>query len=146
MRFSALLAAAATASLAGLSSARIVGVAVPATIRPGDGFNAIIQTEDYIQSVLDIAIGFGVAPGAGSGGDLANVLGTFYLGPEQSNVLYNVTKWVDVPAGIQDGPSTFTAALYSLFGAGNAPTLTTYNVSITVGGATSTNYVSSLGG
>jgi hypothetical protein len=79
MRFSAILAAAA--SLATLSTAKIVGVAVPSTIRPGDGFNAIILTENYIQSVLDIAVGFGVAPGAGYGGDLGTVLGSFYLGP-----------------------------------------------------------------
>jgi hypothetical protein len=79
MRFSALLAA--TTSLAALSAARIVGVAVPDTIRPGDGFNAIIMTENYIQSVYDVAIGFGVAPGAGYPGALGNVLGTFYLGP-----------------------------------------------------------------
>jgi Nis1 family len=59
-------------------------------------------------------------------------------------VLYNVTKWVDVPANLQEGPATFTAALYSLYGAANSPTLTNYNVSITVGGATSTSYVSSL--
>ena len=59
-------------------------------------------------------------------------------------MLYNVTKWVDVPAGIQEGPATFAAAVYSLYGAANGPTLTNYNISITVGGATSTNYVSSL--
>jgi hypothetical protein len=79
MRFSTILAA--TTSLAALSAARIVGVAVPATIRAGDGFNAVIITENFIQSVADVAVGFGVAPGAGYGGALGSVLGTFYLGP-----------------------------------------------------------------
>ncbi len=82
MRFSTL--AAAACSLAALSSARIVGVAVPDTIRPGDGFNAIILTENFIESIYDVAIGFGVAPGAGYQGALGDVMGTFYLGPGQS--------------------------------------------------------------
>ena len=69
------------ASLLSLSSARIIGIAVPATIRPGDGFNAIIETENYIQSVYDVAIAFGVAPGAGYPGTLGTVLGSYYLGP-----------------------------------------------------------------
>jgi hypothetical protein len=73
--------AATFATLLSVAGARIIGIAVPATIRPGDGFNAIIQTENYIQSVYDVSIAFGVAPGAGSPGSLGNVLGSYYLGP-----------------------------------------------------------------
>ena len=62
---------------------------------------------------------------------------------EQSNVLYNITKWVTLPASVGKGPSLITASLFSLFGAASAPTLSNYNVSITVGDFTSSNYVSS---
>ena len=59
-------------------------------------------------------------------------------------MLYNVTKWVNVPSGIATGPATFAASLYSLIGAANSPTFSNYNIPITVGDATSTNYVSSV--
>lgn len=77
MQFSTL----AIASLLSLASARIVGIAVPKTIRPGDGINAIILTEGYIQSVADVAIAFGVTPGAGYPGTLGTTLQSYYLGP-----------------------------------------------------------------
>lgn len=59
-------------------------------------------------------------------------------------MLYNVTKWVNVPSGIAKGPATFAASLYSLYGAAASPTFSNYNISVTVGDATSTHYVSSL--
>ena len=79
MRFATVLAA--SASLLSLASARIVGISVPNTIKPGDGFNAIIHVENYIQSVYDVAIAFGVAPGNGYPGSLGTVMDSFYLGP-----------------------------------------------------------------
>lgn len=86
-------------------SARIAGIAVPDTIQLGGGFNAIIETEDYIQSVYDVAIVFGVSPGAGYPGSLGNVFDSFYLGPEESNVLYNITKWTTLPPSTPMGES-----------------------------------------
>jgi hypothetical protein len=83
MRFQTSLAAAA--SLLTLSTARIVGIAVPETIKPGDGFNAIIETENYIQSVYDVAIAFGAAPGDGNVDSLGTVMGSFYLGPGKNH-------------------------------------------------------------
>lgn len=80
MKFTTVLVAAATAAV---SSARIIGIAVPQVIKPGDGFNARILTEDYIQSVYDVAIVFGEAAGAGYGGDLGTVTDSFYLGPRK---------------------------------------------------------------
>lgn len=77
MQFSTL----ALSTLVSLASARIVGFAVPQTIRPGDGFNAIIEVENYIQSVYDVSIAFGVAKGAGYPKTLGTVLGSYYLGP-----------------------------------------------------------------
>lgn len=95
MRFQNLLAA--CASLLPLATARIVGIAIPDTIQAGGGFNAVIETENYIQAVYDVAIVFGVAPGVGYPGSLGNVMDSFYLGPEQSNVDYNITKWYRAP-------------------------------------------------
>jgi len=59
-------------------------------------------------------------------------------------VLYNVTKWTTLPAGTPMGPATLSASLMSLVGAAKAPILDSFNVSITVGQTTSTNYVSSI--
>jgi len=140
MRFQTSLAAAA--SLLTLASARIIGIAVPDTIKPGDGFNAIIETENYIQSVYDIAIAFGVASGNEAPGSLGTVLGSYYLGPEQSNVA-NFTKWVTLPASTPLGESTLSASLFSLYGASSSATLSNYDVQVTIGDSTSTNYVSS---
>jgi len=49
------------ASIFSLTNAIIDGIAVPDTIKAGDGFNAIIRTSNYIQSVYDVAVAFGVA-------------------------------------------------------------------------------------
>jgi len=141
MRFATVLAA--SASLLSLTSGRIVGISVPDTIKPGDGFNAIIHVENYIQSVYDVAIAFGVAPGSGFPGSLGTVLDSFYLGPEQSNTLTNIPKWTTLPASTGQGPATLSASLFSLYGAASGPTLSNYNVSVTIGDATSTTYVSS---
>ena len=72
---------AATSSLFSVSSAIIHGIAVPDTIKPGDGFNAIIETSNYIQSVADVAIAFGVSPSPGWQGALGQPIGSYYLGP-----------------------------------------------------------------
>jgi hypothetical protein len=69
------------APLIALTQARINGIAVPATIRPGDGFNARILSSNYIQSVYDVAIAFGYAPAPGFPGALGQVIGSYYLGP-----------------------------------------------------------------
>jgi len=141
MRSSTIVAA--FASLVSLASARIVGISVPDTIKPGDGFNLYIQTENYIQSVYDVAIAIGVAPGAGYPQSLGTVLDSFYLGPAQSNVVTPIPKWTTLPASTPTGPATLSAELFSLYGAVYGGTLNNYNVSITVGDHTSTTYVSS---
>jgi len=81
MRFTV---AAALASALSVAQARIYGIAVPDTIKPGDGFNAIIESSNYIQSVYDVSIVFGAAPGEGYPGSLGTVLGSYYLGPGMS--------------------------------------------------------------
>jgi hypothetical protein len=76
----------AVASIFTLASARIIGIAVPETIKPGDGFNAIIETENYIQAVYDVAIAFGAATGNGYIGTLGTVMDSFYLGPGNCHI------------------------------------------------------------
>jgi len=58
-------------------------------------------------------------------------------------VLYNITKWTTLPAGTPMGKATLSASLMSLYGVANGPTLDYFNVSITIGKTTSTNYISS---
>lgn len=73
--------AAAVSALAAVAHARITGIAVPDTIRPGDGFHAVIRSSNYIQTVYDVAIAFGYAPGRGYPETLGAVSDSFYLGP-----------------------------------------------------------------
>lgn len=73
--------AAVLSALAATAAARITGIAVPDTIRPGDGFHAVIRSSNYIQTVYDVAIAFGYAPGRGYPGTLGTVTDSFYLGP-----------------------------------------------------------------
>ncbi|RSL72244.1 hypothetical protein CEP54_000847 [Fusarium duplospermum] len=140
MRFSIALAA---TSLLALTEARIVGISVPKTIKPGEDFEAIIISENYIQSVYDVAIAFGYSPGKGFPGSLGQVADSFYLGPDESNQLHNFNKTINIPTDATKGEGLVTASLFSLYGAAKAPTLSNYNVSVTFGDETSTEYKAS---
>ena len=75
---------AASLSLAALSSASISGIVVPSTIGSGSTISVTITTQDFIQTVSDIAIAFGIAatpalPANESVG--TTFLGSNYLGP-----------------------------------------------------------------
>lgn len=59
----------ASASLLSLTQARIFGVGIPSTIKPGDTFNLIIEAQDYIQSVTDVSIAVGYSLGAAPAAD-----------------------------------------------------------------------------
>lgn len=65
---------AASASLLSLAQARIGGIGVPSTIKPGDTFNLIIRGGGYIQSVTDVSIAVGYAHGSAP---MADGLGIF---------------------------------------------------------------------
>ncbi|KAI8668276.1 hypothetical protein NCS55_00852800 [Fusarium keratoplasticum] len=140
MRFSIALAA---TSLLALTEARIVGISVPKTIKPGEDFEAIIISENYIQSVYDVAIAFGYSPGKGFPGSLGQVADSFYLGPDESNQLHNFNKTIKIPTDAVKGEGLVTASLFSLYGAASAPTLSNYNVSVTFGDKTSKEYKAS---
>lgn len=73
--------AAVAAALAATAQARLVGISVPETIKPGDEVEIKILSENYIQTVDEIAIAFGYAVGAGYPGTLTNLLSSSYLGP-----------------------------------------------------------------
>ncbi|RFU79564.1 secreted nis1 [Trichoderma arundinaceum] len=139
MRFSI----AAAAPLLSAANALISGIAVPETVAPGDTIQATITTQNYIQAVYDVAIVFGFAPGDGFPGSLGSVLGSFYLGPHESNIVTNITKTITIPDGIAKGDGIITASVMSLWGAAAGPALNTFNVTITVGDVTSKTYKSS---
>ena len=80
MKFLALLA---STLLIPLASCRIEGIAVPRVIKPGEGFNIKLLTSNYIQSVYDVSVAVGVAPGSGFPDALGSVLGSYYLGPRK---------------------------------------------------------------
>lgn len=78
MRCSTIFAMAAP--LVTVASARITGIAVPETIKPGDSFTAVVEVSNYIQSVYDLAIVSGVAPLDYGAEALETVLDSEYLG------------------------------------------------------------------
>ncbi|PNY27585.1 uncharacterized protein TCAP_02490 [Tolypocladium capitatum] len=58
--------------------------AVPNTIRPGDNFNAVIRSSNYIQTVHDMAATLSYAPGGGRPGSLGFVTNSYYLSTGES--------------------------------------------------------------
>ncbi|SPN99288.1 related to nitrate transporter CrnA [Cephalotrichum gorgonifer] len=135
---------AALSAMAPAANARIYGIAIPETIKAGDEITAIIASSNYIQSVYDVAIAFGISPAAAAYPDsLGTVLDSFYLGPEKSNSLKNLTEVITFPDSLKEGDHVVSASLMSLYGATSGPTLTNYNVTIQIGDKTSDTYVSS---
>ncbi len=62
--------------------ARISGFALPRTIAPGASFPITIITENYIQSVADVAMAFGIASAsAAENGTLGRMLESEVLVP-----------------------------------------------------------------
>lgn len=85
---------AASMALLGAASARIVGIAAPSQIAPGVAFPITIITEDYIQTVTDIAAAFGLAqPVTADQCSLGTYLSTTTLGPG---------KWVRMTIELQE--------------------------------------------
>jgi hypothetical protein len=63
MRLSTILVSASTALLSIPSTtARITGFYAPATVVPGETLPILIRAENYIQSVQDVAVAFGITP------------------------------------------------------------------------------------
>jgi hypothetical protein len=134
MRFTSTSAALFLSTLISSSSAIITGVTAPSTVYAYNPFTITLTTADYIQSVYDVAVAFGVAPGAGFPDSLGNVMSTAYLGPSKSNILTPITFDVTLPAGAGNGEYVLTAAVYSLLGAASEPSVAEYNTTITIAG------------
>lgn len=159
MRFS--IAAASTALLA-LAEARITGIKVPKEIKRGEEFEAIITREGYIQSVLDSSIVFGYAAVDSYPGTIGTPFASIPLGfgkfsltsspllqstnnkTEKSNKAEDLTVKLTIPdknTVIKDGEGIVAASLFSIYGASGSPTITNYNVTVTLGDKTSSEYV-----
>ncbi|KAF1942881.1 hypothetical protein EJ02DRAFT_421843 [Clathrospora elynae] len=135
MRFSTVAAALTTASLA---SARIVGIAAPATLTPNSTFTLTLLTENYVQSVADVAVAWGFSLAPGYPYSLGSFTGSSYLGPSKSNTMKNVTVEATVPEELagEDWVGkdvVLSAGVYSLYGASSGTTLTGFNVTVKIG-------------
>jgi len=145
MRFTPTTTAILLSSLTLLSSAsaRIIGLQAPSTIVPGEGFTISLLTEDYIQSVYDVAVAFGSASGTSFPGDLGTVIASYYLGPSKSNTVEALNFTVQVDPSTPQGSAVLAASVMSLYGAAAGPTLTGFNVTVTVGTTISSDTVAS---
>jgi hypothetical protein len=136
MRLSTLIS---TISLTSLTSARIIGLAAPSTLTPNSTFTLTLLTENYIQSVSDIAVVWGYqTPTPTNPQGYPYTLGRFanssYLGPESSNTLENVTIQAVVPEGLEEGEQVLGVAVMSLYGASSGPVTFGWNVTVKVRG------------
>lgn len=68
-------------ALVSITAARVLFVAIPETVKPGEPFDAILMADVDIHPVLELAVAFGIAQGEGKYDRLGTVLDTAYLGP-----------------------------------------------------------------
>ena len=66
-------------------------------------------------------------------------------GVDKSNQMNNFTEKLTVPVDAPKGEGIVSASLLSLYGAASSPTLINYNISVTFGDETSTDYKSATG-
>jgi hypothetical protein len=130
-------------ALLSTASARIIGLEAPRTIALGEPFTVSLLTENYIQSVYDVAAAFGISPGAGYPSSLGIIAGSDYLGPDASNSLEKLNFTISTTKNQVAGPSTLSASVFSLYGAVSGPLLVPFNVSVILGDTTSTDTVNS---
>ncbi|TVY73245.1 hypothetical protein LSUE1_G003219, partial [Lachnellula suecica] len=121
----------------------IFGITAPATIAPGQDFNVTLETQNYIQTIYDVAVVFGLAPGQGHPDTLGTVIASEYLGPSKSNIIVPIVYTVSVDKNTPVGSSTLSASVMSLYGVSSGPTLSNYNVTVVVGDVVSEERVSS---
>lgn len=152
MHFPALVVTLTSVSLA---SARIIGIAAPSTLAPNSTFVLTLLTENYIQSVADIAVAWGftlptIANPTGYPYSLGSFSDSAYLGPSKSNTLTNFTVEGVVPYGLEDEAwygkdVVLSTGVYSLYGASGGPTVTGFNITVKIRGETSGELVKSEG-
>ena len=84
MHYSTVVAS-ALSLLAASANARITGFYAPKSVAAGSTVKLLINGEDYIQSIEDVAIAFGIQHGQHPTPDsLGTLLGSKYLGPGMS--------------------------------------------------------------
>ena len=128
--------------LAASATARIEGFYAPKTVAVDSTVKLEIVGANYIQSIQDVAIAFGLQHGTNPSPDsLGTLLSSKYLGPDNSNVVGNITAYVHIPAGTPKGKTTITADLFSLLGAAYSPDIDTFQATVHVGTSTSPQYV-----
>ncbi|KAJ4299539.1 hypothetical protein N0V90_004785 [Kalmusia sp. IMI 367209] len=145
MRASTVFSGLATATLA---SARLTGLAAPSTLAPSQPFTLTLITENYIQTVADISIAWGYAPAPGFPHSLGSFANSSYLGPTKSNQLKNVTIETTAPAELEQWAGkevVLAGSLFSLYGASGGPSVTNFNVTVSIGDETSDDVVRSDG-
>lgn len=131
--------------LAGVATARIVGMAAPAMIAPNSNITITLITENYIQSVQDISAAFALSTQLTPGFLGTQYLGSFYLGPEKSNVLTNLTFSVTTPSDVSS-VKYITGAVNSLYGVSSGHVTLQFDVPMTSGDETSDTLNSDVGG
>lgn len=100
MRLSTLLISAATSLLSIPStSARITGFYAPATVVPGETLPILIRAENYVQSVQDVAVAFGITPAEEHyPGTLGTFMGEKSIGPGKWKLTqYSSHVWKQKP-------------------------------------------------
>lgn len=145
MRAATVISTLATASLA---AARLTGLAAPSTLAPSQPFTLTLLTENYIQSVADISIAWGYSLAPGYPLTVGSFPSSSYLGPDKSNQLENVTIDATAPKELEQWAGkevVLAGSLFSLYGASGTPSVTNFNVTVTVGNETSEELVRSNG-
>jgi hypothetical protein len=132
MRFSTTTVLAASLTLLSGANAIITGVTTTATVIAGEPFTLTLTTADYIQTVYDVSVAFGIAPASGHSGFLGDVFASAYLGPTLSNTLNTIPFTVIVPKTTTVGTSVITAAVTSLYGLGGEPVVDMWNTTVSV--------------
>jgi hypothetical protein len=132
----------AAAALVLSAQARIENIYVPATIAPTKGFKVILENTNWIINNEQFAVAVGEQPVGGPTDSLGTLLGSFYLGPDFSNQIGNVTRSVGphTPT-VPSGPVTLVFQVFSAYGASWFPVIEPFAVNVTYGKSNSKNLV-----
>ncbi|KAK8188025.1 hypothetical protein IWZ00DRAFT_442126 [Phyllosticta capitalensis] len=122
-------------SMASVASGRITGITLPTKIGVNEVFNITVKSENYIQSIADIAFAFGIIePQYATPGTLGMYLvSESFLGPSFSNQISDFIIPVGpIPDYVPKGQTVFSAALFSLLGSRFTPTTLIYNATVEI--------------
>lgn len=125
------------ATLLPLATARITNISAPHTLCPSRPFTLSLTSENYIQSVADIAVAWGYALAPGYPSTLGSFTNSSYLGPSESNLLgRNVSIETRAPEGLEQWVGkevVLAASVMSLYGASASVVVSEFNVTVEVG-------------